>query len=291
MNQNEYGNACGTLPSQKRKTLLLIALLSLAVLFGVLLVFTFLTVPKKNEEIYDPSYEDVDLDALREEHPEYFSLNAEDGLTVYIWQLAARSYSCALYEGKLEQEERPEIFGQKVATTIPEMKAILSTYNVEKDKISLVYGSVLYSSYIGCSDRGHIANLSILFELDSPYKLVREEYDTVDADFDGDGRMETCTLLRTSSPVSAVAFTAKEHNLFGKKTEYFNYLCEAYYELSFAFDETGVCYVKAVSPDDPERVHRFDFEIVDGNVFLYENGTPIHDALGWDRGFGAQTGE
>ena len=73
MNQNDYGNACGTFPSQKRKTGLLIALLSLAVavviaafLVGITLVAKGFLDRAKDTEAYPVAYAYlIESDAFR----------------------------------------------------------------------------------------------------------------------------------------------------------------------------------------------------------------------------------
>lgn len=261
-----------------------------ALILATVLALTFLTVPKRGEEIYSPDTDGVDIAVLRERYPDYFSLDADRGLTVYIWQLSAFSYSCALFEsGTSEKDIQLSIYSEKQGTTVSEMKAILSSYEIEKEKITLILGSVLYSSYLGAGkDAGHRLNLSVMFELDAPMKQVKREYDTAIADIDGDGKDEVLTLVLMRTEIPTVALIVKEQTAFGEKTEYFNYLCEEYYDLSFEKDSEGELYVKAISPDHPDVIRRFDFRIYSGNVFLSDGGMPIHDARAWDMAYYVQ---
>ena len=71
-----------------------------SVILLVVLSVAFLTDPLNDprpqdpaSDIYAPSYSGVELSYVKETYPEYFDLDASDGLTVYVWQMAAHSFS------------------------------------------------------------------------------------------------------------------------------------------------------------------------------------------------------
>ena len=102
----------------------------------------------------------LDPEILRAKYPEYFDLPTEDGLTVYVWQIAAGSYDFGLLPGIIDQvkwsaandfaDERPmeEIITLKPAS-MEEMKAILAAYDLPKEKIAIRPFQNPASSYLG----------------------------------------------------------------------------------------------------------------------------------------------
>jgi len=89
-------------------------------------------------------------DYLREQHPEYFGIDASDGLDVYVWQMAQNSYSFGLLPHSKQgrdwiSEELLNLKGVKAE----EMSAILSTYNIEKNDIYIIPWQNPLSSYLG----------------------------------------------------------------------------------------------------------------------------------------------
>ncbi|MBQ8558803.1 MAG: hypothetical protein IJ439_02325 [Tyzzerella sp.] len=72
---------------------------------------------------------------LKEKYPQYFNLDATEGLAVYAWQLAADSYSCVLVSGKNRTDSWYDIWNLP-ATTIDEMREIVKYYNLEESDVS-----------------------------------------------------------------------------------------------------------------------------------------------------------
>lgn len=95
----------------------------------------------------DPSEEALDLDALREEYPEYFDLSAFKGLELYAWQMGPGVLRCGLMEGTNRNKTSEEIWNLR-GVTVEEMKLILSTYDVPADNIFLYPFLHPASSYI-----------------------------------------------------------------------------------------------------------------------------------------------
>lgn len=86
---------------------------------------------------------------LLEYCPEYFGIDASDGLDVYVWQMAANSYSFGVLPHKDAQRHGmgSELMGLK-ATSADQMLVILSTYDLEEDNIHIVPWRNPFSSYI-----------------------------------------------------------------------------------------------------------------------------------------------
>lgn len=71
-----------------------------------------------------------DLEELKSLFPEYFNLPTDQGLEVYVWQLAPSSYSCALMTSGCGRDKPLEELCRMKGATIAEMKMILSTYDL-----------------------------------------------------------------------------------------------------------------------------------------------------------------
>ena len=101
---------------------------------------------------------------LRLQYPQYFDLPTDKGLEVYIWQMAAGSYSCALLPGRNLSYSTEEIMDlHKAPVTMAEMRTILSTYNIERSKIILMPVRMAYSSYYYVIDDAYRKSLEKQF--------------------------------------------------------------------------------------------------------------------------------
>lgn len=122
-----------------------------AIVACVAVAVCFLTDPKK--EIYGETDPDKLSDAqlsLMAQCPEYFGLDASNGLDVYVWQMAPHSYSFGL----LPHSEHPTDWlsadlMQLKGARAEEMRVILSTYDVDEEEIHVVPWQNPISSYIG----------------------------------------------------------------------------------------------------------------------------------------------
>lgn len=88
--------------------------------------------------------------ALKESYPEYFGLDASQGLDVYVYQMAKNSYSFVLLPHSATprdwmSSELRDIHGVSAA----QMRTILSIYPVDQDEIYVIPWQNPYSSYIG----------------------------------------------------------------------------------------------------------------------------------------------
>ena len=99
----------------------------------------------QNETVHNEA--EVDVDALRAKYPEYFDLSTFKGLEVYVWQMGPNSYSCGVMLGTNRNKTLEELANLKGAT-IEEMRAILSTYDIDEKSISVIPWQNPVSNYI-----------------------------------------------------------------------------------------------------------------------------------------------
>lgn len=71
---------------------------------------------------------------LKAKYPQFFNVPTDGGLIVYIWQMAENSYKCYLANSNLEAVS-DTTFDYDVGATIAEMRAILTTYDIDKKDI------------------------------------------------------------------------------------------------------------------------------------------------------------
>ena len=92
----------------------------------------------------------ADVDALREQCPEYFGLDTSDGLDVYVWQLAQYSYSFGvLPHSDQSRDWLDRDLRSLKAVSAKEMRAILSTYDLKESDIYIHAWYNPISSYLG----------------------------------------------------------------------------------------------------------------------------------------------
>ena len=85
--------------------------------------------------------------ALREKYPEYFDLSTFKGLEVYVWQMAESAYRFGVMEGTNRSKTLDELLNLKGASA-GEMRAILSSYGISEDDVSIIPIQHPLSSYI-----------------------------------------------------------------------------------------------------------------------------------------------
>ena len=90
---------------------------------------------------------EIDMDSLRVKYPEYFDLSTFKGLELYVWQMAPDSYSCGLMLGTNRNKTLEELINLKGAS-IAEMRAILSTYDIDEEDVYIIPWQNPVSSYI-----------------------------------------------------------------------------------------------------------------------------------------------
>ena len=106
----------------------------------------------KNADGTGPAARSEEETALRNEHPEFFDLDASNGLDAVVWQLAPEHYAFVL----LPHAERPREWldeelmelSRSGGVTAEQMRVILASYGVGEDAVSIVYWQNPISSYI-----------------------------------------------------------------------------------------------------------------------------------------------
>ena len=105
---------------------------------------TYVFLLKKNDT---HSETEIDMESLRAKYPEYFDLGTFKGLELYVWQMAPDSYSCGLMLGTNRNKTLEELMNLKGAS-IAEMRAILSTYDIDEKDVFIIPWQNPVSSYI-----------------------------------------------------------------------------------------------------------------------------------------------
>ena len=216
------------------------------------------------------------IDGLKVKYPQFFNVSTEGGLTVYIWQMSANNYQCYLVNRGIDMFA-DQSFAFEVGATISEMRAILTTYDIDqKDIVLHPVNNPLSSYYYEINDayRSKIKEMfwaAIPFADFSQYSPV---IDTATFDIDGDGDWENCTMRSgNTSGLFTFLFIVKDKET--GEVEYESRFYSQVYELSFEKDSDGITRVKAVTRDETPVTHIFDISIKDGYVNLTENGVPI----------------
>lgn len=85
---------------------------------------------------------------LRQRFPEYYDLDLFKGLEIYVWQTEEGEYRCGALSGTNRLKTFEEILTLKAnGATIKEMRTILSSYDVEKDTITVISIQITSSEY------------------------------------------------------------------------------------------------------------------------------------------------
>ena len=94
--------------------------------------------------------------ALKEEYPQYFDLDASNGLDIVVWQMGKDSYDFGLLP---HSEEKRDWLDEDLMALKPvsaaQMRIILSTYKIDKSKMEIVIWQNPFSSYIPEDLIGH----------------------------------------------------------------------------------------------------------------------------------------
>ena len=265
--------------------------------FAVLIVLAvcFLTVPKSNDgnEDNEPNFGVTDSDSLSYEqrylmdkYPEFFGLNAANGLDIYVCQFAPKNYSFSLSEHSDTHQDLFDIMSMK-SVDVASMRLILDTYDITREDVTVVPWQNPVSSYIGPC--WILPDGRSLEEVQAEYKEMildmffgevvlpsLPSYGSMQFDLDGDGKIEHCTLgFGMTSGLFSFTFHAAEVGIGEWKQEYQNVFYSDWFKLSFVKCEDGIVRVQGIDQND--KIHLFDISIVDGNVHLSENGDPIEE--------------
>ncbi len=107
----------------------------------------------------------VDSKQLKEKYPQFFNVSTDGGLTVYIWQMSKDNYSCYLANTSMEAIS-DNSFAYEVGATIEEMRAILTTYDIDRKDITIQPVSNPLSSYHYVIDDAYREKVEELFWLE-----------------------------------------------------------------------------------------------------------------------------
>ena len=120
------------------------------IILSVTVAICFLTTPKaKSYEENDQEKLSASLLTLKENYPEYFDLNAADGLDVYVWQMSENSYSFGLLPHSNDAREYLFDGWMKLkGVNATQMKEILMTYSVEEGNVYIIPWQHPLSSYL-----------------------------------------------------------------------------------------------------------------------------------------------
>lgn len=206
----------------------------------------------------------TNLERLREKFPMYFDLDTGNGLNVYIWQMAKDSFYCALLPGKTFNYTQGELWDlHKNAATIEEMRAIVNSYGLSKEDVTVVPIQMPISSYAYTINDQYRQAVTELFwsAAGLPYRnYITGAY----FDVDGDGKQEQCNLYYgPTSGLFTIVLTVFEEDL-----EYMNvYNMPCAGEMFFVPTDKGI--VLRVSPyTDKSTVFDYAFSVRDGNIIL-----------------------
>ena len=98
---------------------------------------------------FEINSEVLEIESLRDKYPQFFDLNAENGLVVYVWQMSEYSYYCGLMSAKEYAYSNLNLLKMSHSgATVDEMKTILSSYDIPKSKIDVIAYQNPISSYI-----------------------------------------------------------------------------------------------------------------------------------------------
>ena len=218
----------------------------------------------------------ANIDALKEKYPQYFELSTENGLEVYIWQLASNSYSCGLLPGKDGGYAQQELWYLHTSpASLAEMRTIVDSYNLPKSDVTIHPVVMPHSSYAYVVDDAYRNELTQLFWSD----LFQEQaanyspiMDTATFDIDDDGIAEECVI--ECGPTSGL-FTFIISAFENGKLEYFNIFDSPYLQLSFEENEDGETMLIG---KDGDYTRHMGLSVYDGNIII---GSDEQDLSYW----------
>ena len=209
-----------------------------------------------------------DLEKLKEKYPMYFGLGDFKGLEVYIWQMSETSYYCGVLPALNRGYTDEEIWDlHKHPASIPEMRAIIGSYNIPRDRVFIIPVQMPYSSYAYTIDDKYRQFLEDLFWGDSNPVLgvYSTNYciDEADFDIDSDGVKEHCALYYgPTSGICTVALVVDD--------EYANMYHFQHGQLSFTQTENGMV-LRLIPNIDETAVIDYTFSVQGGNIVLTDN--------------------
>ena len=214
------------------------------------------------------------LSALKKKYPEYFNLSTAKGLEVYVWQMGHGLYSWGLKEGRNSVYTVFELLDLK-GTSLPEMQAIVASYGLPKEMVSIHPFCNPISSYAYNIDANYQLEVETLFWSTFP-KIPEVDFgnvmDTMTFDIDGDGIEEDCTLgPGITSGLFSFTLSVYENG----EPEYYNVFAMAFHYLSFEKMPDGEVLLRGTTQGSNSEVHYFRFGVEDGNITLTSEDQPV----------------
>ena len=137
----------------------------IAIVISLVLFLSFSGCTSKDNIVKYDSKE-ISIEELKNNYPEFFNLSTDGGLTVYIWQMSENNYRCYLTNTHIDATS-DESFAFEKGATMEEMRAILSTYDIDRKDITIRTEVNLLSSYYYKIDDEYRARVKELFWNDS----------------------------------------------------------------------------------------------------------------------------
>lgn len=109
--------------------------------------------------------DNISVEKLKEKYPQFFNVSTDGGLTVYVWQQAEDDYRCYL-ANTFTEAISDNSFAYETGATIPEMRTILTTYDISKENISIHPVRNPLSSYYYTIDDEYRETIKNLFRTD-----------------------------------------------------------------------------------------------------------------------------
>ncbi len=120
------------------------------------------------------------LKKLRAKYPVFFDIPTENGLSIYMWQMAETSYRFSFHYQTETQANLME--ATKLSVSLEDMRLIVSTYDIDPADIRLIPISCVYSSYHCAFDDAYYEKVENMFAEDG-FTIVRIHADSVPISF------------------------------------------------------------------------------------------------------------
>lgn len=210
---------------------------------------------------------------LREKYSEYFDIDTEKGLAVYVWQLSENSYYFGLLPDKDSEYISIEDLVDLKGTTLAEMRAILATYDIPRTQITYHPINHPISSYFFEPNEEYVPMIE---------KMIWEGYSGYEAnnfnslvtgmsfDIDGDGIKEDCTVnYGPTSGICTYTVSAWQDGVL----EYSNVFVLEAYNLRFVKEDDGRVTLHGKTIGDEEKI--IDIGVEGVNISLTSEGRKV----------------
>ncbi|MBR2876743.1 MAG: hypothetical protein IKC01_06375 [Clostridia bacterium] len=234
------------------------------------------------KEYFDSEADYGSIGNLENIYPQFFDVSTDSGLTVYVWQMAEDDYKCYLVN-TAQEAISDNSFAYTGGATISEMRAILSTYDINNEDVTIHPVINPLSSYFYEIDDTYREFVKNLFWSTLPLLEPTEFGLIIDSstfDIDNDGKDEHCILTPgPTSGIFTIVFTAVE--VGEEEPEYintFNYFGQS---AEFYKTKNGERKIKCIYYDyendsfDEPKEKFLDIEIENGNIVLKDGNENI----------------